>query len=316
MNNQQIIDEIKSKLTHDKTIDVQYLNTELVVFRTLKNDEVVMALEQLLFTYLSKEEKAEYDLKTHEILSVRFDLYQEAQDALSQNNPQKAKEILTDLVKTYEKIENVKTFNYYDFEQMIEYIIFSSSVENARKLNVKRYPEPITYYTYQLACICNDLNNQDEAIIYLNKALKFNPCSMYVIEELIRLYEKTKAFNKMYETIKYALSISYTKLQFQELFNDLKRYYSYISNKPLEHLCETISDIYKNNEDLKLIDSLNNIKLLEVNTTMSEKVTKAVCDFINYLSTINDVDGIKYLLTIMFEFTDDPKYQEQLKRYL
>ena len=54
MDNQTIIDEIKSNLTHNKETDVSYLQTELIVFRTLNNDEVVAALEQLLFSFVKR----------------------------------------------------------------------------------------------------------------------------------------------------------------------------------------------------------------------------------------------------------------------
>lgn len=305
MNNQKIIDDIKAKLTHDKTTDVAYLETELIVFRTLKNDEVVMALKQLLFTYLTKEEKAEYDLKTHEILSVRFDDYIEATTYLEKGMDKEALVILERLVKTYEKIENVKTFNYYDFEQIIEYILFCQTVENAKKLNIKRYPEPITYYTYQLAMIYLKMNNLDKTCFYLEKALKFNPCSMYVIEQLIDLYCQSGQTKLAIDKIHNAILYAYTFEQLANLTNKLGDLYlkvnrdfaiiayeaslEYVYNKivfeKLEY-AKTISSNQMNEQDIEL----EKMKLHPL-----EQIKASLDEFINYMHSINNHDETIFL---------------------
>jgi len=305
MDNQQIINEIKEKLTKDKAVDVAYLETELVVFRTLKNEEVTLALEQLLFTYLSKEEKAEYDQKAHEILSVRADLYIEAQKAIDDGDLKKAKSILSILVKTYEKIENIKTFNYYDFEQMIEYIMFSKTVSNAKKLNVKRYPEPITYYTYQLALVNEGLGDINDAIFYLKKALKFNPCSMYVLLELTKLYLDKSDWDNLYNTICYALEYAYTKEQFSLLFANLASYYKALKREDLSHTSMLVSDAYKKGVALKKIDEIKDVKQLAVSYLPSTTLMNAIDEFIPFLKSINDLSGINYLLTIKNELVEE-----------
>lgn len=328
MNNQAIIDEIKAKLTKNKDTDVSYLETELIVFRTLKNDEVVAALEQLLFSYLSKAEKEEYDIKTHEILSVRYDDYQKCMEYLANNKTEEAKQILIRLIKTYEKIENVKTFNYYDFEQMIEYIAFSKSVENAKKLNIKRYPEAITYYCYQLAIIYLNENNLDKAKEYLTRALKFNPSSMYVLEELINLYLLTNKFDESLSLAKYAIQIAYTKQQLANVYEALGLGYYKIENFELALCCLVASAEFSDNENTQMLifeisqkymlgkPSINEVKVrLEqenINYGPSKELIDAINDFIVYLKKLNDLVGLKYLLTIGYELTDDEFYKKQI----
>ncbi len=328
MDNQSIIDEIKAKLTKNKESDVSYLETELIVFKTLKNEEVIVALEQLLFSYLSKEEKEAYDIKTHEILSVRYDDYQQCIEYLNENKLDEAIVILNRLIKTYEKIENVKTFNYYDFEQMIEYITFCQSVEKARKLNVKRYPEPITYYCYQLANIYIKQNKLYLAIEYLKRALKFNPTAMYVREELINMLIKEKHIDEAITLCKDSLKIAYTLEQLASLYQALGLCY-YIQNDyetSLSFLMVSY-DFNKLDETAKLISELKNKKGLDISKEKARQMVEAqkvnygpsielidaVKDFISYLKKIKDFDGLKYLLTIMSELTHDFLYQEELE---
>ena len=45
MNNQEIINNIKAKLTKDKSVDVPYLKTELEIYQSMKNEEVVYVPE-------------------------------------------------------------------------------------------------------------------------------------------------------------------------------------------------------------------------------------------------------------------------------
>lgn len=327
MDNQAIIDGIKAKLTKNKESDVSYLETELIVFRTLKNEEVVMALEQLLFNYLSKEEKEAYDEKTHEILSVRYDEYQKCLELLDNNKIDEASVILTRLIKTYEKVENIKIYNYYDFEQMIEYIAFSKSVENARKLNVKRYPEPITYYCYQLANIYLDQNQPLKAKEYLVKALKFNPSSMYVREELIDLELRQNNIEQAIKLCKDSLKIAYTNNQLANLYKSLGRCYSN-NNYKLSLACFIASNNFYHQDDvvdlIKQIESTNNIlgtsldlkNILEeqgINYGASKQLINACLDFIEYLKKTRNYDGLKYLYTILYELTGEEIYQQQLE---
>lgn len=329
MDNQTIIDEIKSNLTHNKETDVSYLQTELIVFRTLKNEEVVTALEQLLFNYLSKEEKAEYDLKTHEILSVRYDDYQNCLELIKDNKLDEAALILVNLIKTYEKIENVKIFNYFDFEQLIEYIIVTKNVENAKKLNVKRYPEPITYYCYQLAEIYIKQNKLNNAKIYLEKALKFNPASMYVREELVNVYLNLDLVNDAKILCEQSLQMAYSKdllscfyqalglcyyrlTQFDIALACLYASLDFMPNLEVEELIKSIKAKHK--LTLSHQDVMTIMDRLSINYGPNQALLDACFDFIEYLKKLKDFDDLKYLYTILFELTDNEEYNQGLQK--
>ena len=213
MNNKEIVDSIRNKLTGNKEVDVAYLQTEMNIYRNMKNDEVIYAIANMLFEYLDPKTKEKLDLKTHAILDERREKYDQVLNYMEKGENNKAKEILLELVKTYENASYVTEQHFYDFDQMIEYFIFCESVKNARKLKVKRYPEPVTYYMYQLSSIYQKENNLQKAIEALETALSYNPRCQYVMESLAILYKETKNKTASLEMIKESLKYAYTKEQ-------------------------------------------------------------------------------------------------------
>ena len=162
MTNEQIINDIKSRLTGEKETDIAYLQTEMQIYRSFQNEEVIYAIANMMFGYMDKSVKERLDLKTHAILDERRELYEQVVGLLNDGKLNEAKAILISLIDVYEKATYTSEMNYYDFDQMIEYFIFCETVEKGRRLKVKRYPEPVTYYTYQLASIYleeSDLEN-------------------------------------------------------------------------------------------------------------------------------------------------------------
>ena len=153
MNNQDIIDNIKSHLSGEKEIDVPYLQMELDIYKKMNNEEVIYAIANLLFGYMDPSIKEKLDLKTHEVLNERRLEYETVVDLINNEKYEEAKEILIRHTNIYKKATYTKEQNFYDFDQMIEYYIFCENVKNAKKLHVRRYPEPVAYYMYQLATI-------------------------------------------------------------------------------------------------------------------------------------------------------------------
>lgn len=328
--NQKLLDEIKTKLTRNKEIDVPFLKAELNVYRLMKNDEMVMAITQLLFNYLPPEEKAKYDLKAHEVLNNRKEQYLKSSRLINEGRLVEAEVILQELVKTYEHFLQVNINNFYDFDQMIEYIIFCETPEKAKKLNVKRYPEPVTYYYYQLATINVETHNLDKAIEYLEKALIHNPRAEYVMQELANLYFETAQDNKFITLSKQILNYAYTRDQFANAYQKLGLYYKNHAKYDIAIACLIVSDHYskepinKNlvSEIVKISgyikfsspdDILNIFKREDLTYGPSRTVISTINSFINYLNQIKDFKGVEYLLTIAVELTGADYYREQLK---
>ena len=83
MNNQDIIDNIKSHLSGEKEIDVPYLQMELDIYKKMNNEEVIYAIANLLFGYMDPSIKEKLDLKTHEVLNERRLEYETVVDLIN-----------------------------------------------------------------------------------------------------------------------------------------------------------------------------------------------------------------------------------------
>ena len=331
MTNQEIIDNIKSKLTKDKEVDLPYLRCEFKIYQTMQNDEVMYAILQLIFKYLSNDTKEDLDTKTHEVLHERSKMYDDAVCLLNNNKISEALDILLKLISTYEKLDSAKVQNYFDFEQLIDYITYCETVEKAKKLNVKRYPEPVTNYTYKVASIYIKLGNYEEAIKHLKQALHYNPKAVYIKVELINLYEELGEFDKAFELIVDTLEYAYSKDQFAYLYEHLGMYFETICKFDIAVAAYFASDYYYNDQVNKnkiqnIISSVGLIKLDNTNDILSlferenikygpsKKLIETIEEFIKYLKHLKDLDGVKYLLSIMADLTEDDYYLNQLKQ--
>lgn len=322
--NKQIIDNIKKQLTGQKESDVVYLQTELEIYRAMHNDEVITAITSMLFNYLDPTVKEKLDLKTHAILDDRRLKYEQVVGLISNNQLDEAKEILLNLLETYEKAEYITKEHYYDFDQMIEYFLFCENVTKAKSLKIKRLPEPVTYYLYQLSEIVSKQNQKDKEILYLEQALVYNPCCQYVLERLAMLYLEQGQRDLAYQTIIKSLKYAYTKEQLSFAYELLGDYYQenklladalYLSSKlykPSKHLDEKIKgDKLKNLREINEVLQNNNIQI-----GPSLLVIKAIDDFIIYSKHLHDKETLVYLLMIAFELTDDKKYLEEYEKIL
>lgn len=330
MSNQEILDEIKKRLTKDKDVDVPYLQTELKIYRELENDEVIYGICNLLFEYLDPKIKERLDLKTHQILDERRHTYETVLGLIEEGKTKDAKKILIDLVSIFEKASYTKEKNYYDFDQMIEYFIFCETVEKARSLKIKRYPEPVTYYMYQLASIYLKENNTKLAIESLEKALVYNPRCQYVMQELIILYlqvgKKEEAYQLTLDSLKYA----YDKQQLAFCYQELGKYYQEKGNFDIAICCFMTSNYYSENKaNLEHIleitqktgiirfdqpqDIIKTYEKYNLQHGVSSLVIQAIQDFIGYTKQLRDYKTTRYLLNIAIELTNATMYINQLK---
>lgn len=330
MNNKEILENIKKQLTKEKEIDVPYLQTELKIYRELGNDEVIYGICNLLFEYLDPAVKERLDLKTHQVLDERRHTYESVLGLIEEGKTEEAKKILLDLVSIFEKATYTKEKNYYDFDQMIEYFIFCETVEKAKALKVKRYPEPVTYYMYQLATLYLQEKNVKEAITSLEKALVYNPRCQYVMQELIVLYQKENRTEEAYVLTLESLKYAYAKDQFAFCYEFLGKYYQKKGNFDIAICCFMTSNYYlekaSNLENIVAItkqtgiirfdtpqDIIRTYAKYHLQHGVSQLVMNAIHDFLEYTKKLYDFETTKYLLNIAIELTNAKEYIQQLK---
>lgn len=299
MTNKEIIDNIKQHLTNEPDSNIAYLQTELEIYRQMNNEEVVYAIANMLFQYLPNEVKEKLDLKTHEILNDRRLEYETVVNLINNNELEKAKDILIKQTNIYLQATYTKEQNFYDFDQMIEYYLFCENLKNAKKLHVRRYPEPLTYYQYQLSSIYQKENNLKKAKEALYQGLEFNPCCQYIIQELMYITQKENSLDELETLSLKSLKYAYTKEQLSYAYQMLAKCYE---NKNAE-LSKTLLLL----SEKKNIQNANlqQMKIANIQIGISNLVTSAISEFLKYTVQIHDLESVDYLLTIAKEL-----YQE------
>ncbi len=329
MNNKEIIDEIKANLTNEKDVDIAYLQTEMEIYKKMHNEEVIYAIADMLFHYLDPKVKEKLDLKTHQVLDERREEYEKVLNLLENDRYDEAKAILIKLSLTFKKASYVKEKNYYDFDQMIEYFLFCENVQNAKKLKIRRYPEPITYYLYQLASIYQKENNIYKAIDSLEEALTYNPRCQYVMQELMLLYEEVSKDEEAFELAKTSLKYAYAKEQLAQAYQFIAKYFFKKQCYDIAIVCYLTSDSYRKTPQnkevvIQLVKEYSKVPLEQISDVndifakyhlqqgIAENVIFTINDFIAYAKRLNDYETVLYLLNIASELTDDAYYQIQI----
>lgn len=326
MNNTKILEDIKMHLTGEKEVDIPYLQTELSIYRQFKNDEVIYGITNLLFEYLDPKIKEQLDLKTHAVLDERRLRYETILDLIQQEKYDEAIFLLEDLITVFEKATYTKEKNYYDFDQMIEYFIFCETVEQARKLKVKRYPEPVTYYMYQLSELYLKKADINQAILCLKKALIYNPRCQYVLQSLALLYRDQGQQEQAEEILKSVLHYAYTKEQLAFAYHELGKLYMQRQKDDIAFACFMTSQYYQENPQnqeyiQRILNRLGQVpfqtgtevvriyQTYQIQHGISKLVLRAIDEFLAYTQKLQDTASVAYLLEIAKALTDDEKYQ-------
>lgn len=329
MKTNNIIEVIKSKLTGNKEQDVLYLQEELRKYQKENNFDVVLKIQLLLFNYLSNEEKAKLNADANNMVKEHKNKYESAIEYLNYGDVERAKKILIELFTTYERVGKIKEANFFDFSESMEYFLYFGNIQSLRNAHIKKVPEPVVHYAYQIASIFLEQNDIDSAIQYLEKALLFNPVCLYIVEELIELYFLKKDFIKAFKYLKHFVKYAYTKKQLGFGYRKLGLYYKEISKYDKAIICFAVSNLYVEDIDnkAKIIEITNKvgkiqfansdqlISLLaedEINYGPSKYVIDTISDFIKYAKISKDNKTLQYVAKIAYELTDDKIYKELL----
>lgn len=331
MKNKEIIENIKSKLTGNKTIDVEYLHSELKKYQALNNFDVAFEIQILLFNYLSKEEKEKLNQDANNMLKEHKIKYDQAIEYLNYGDVEKAKKILQELFDVYERVAKIKGTNFYDFSEVIEYFLYFGDIEKLKLAKIKKVPEPVVHYAYQIASIYLEQDDILNAINYLERALLFNPVCEYVLEELINRLIISNKYDEAFEYIKRSLKYAYTKKQLASGYKALGIYFKHkkvydkaiasfaVSNLYIDDISNKISikEIVDVVGQIKFKDADHIISLFKeegINYGPSKEVITTFKNFIEYAKINNDKKTLKYVLEIASKLTDDNYFLEQLNK--
>lgn len=330
MKNNNIIEEIKSKLTGNKEQDVPYLHEELRKYQKENMFDIVLKIQLLLFNYLSKEEKEKLNQDANNMLKEHKNKYDNAMEYLNFGDIDRAQKILIELFDTYERVGKINGANFYDFKEPIEHFLHFGSFDALRKGNIKKVPEPVVYYAYQIASIYLEQHATHQAISYLERALLFNPNCQYILQELVELYISNQDFDKAFDYLKHIVKYAYTKSQLAFGYKKLGLCYRHKQIYDKAVVCFVVSDLYNDDVDNKVqvneIVKINGqikftganqlIELLkedDINYGPSKHVISTINNFIAYAQKAKDKRTLEYVAKIAFELTDEKYYIELIK---
>ena len=327
MENKEIIENIKKQLTGNAQKDVPFLQGELRKYQSLNNFNVVFGIQLLLFNYLSKEEKEKLNSGANAMLHDHKNKYEEAKELLNYGEIEKAKKILIELFDMYEKVGVLEGANFYDFPEPIELFLYAPNIKN---IKIKKLPEPVVYYAYQIASIYLEQNDIDKAILYLEKALLFNPICQYVLQELIERLMIVKEYEKAYEYLKTSLKYGYTKNQLAFCYKKIGMYYKEKERYDIAIASLALSNLYYDDIENKIkikeiVDKVGQIhfKSSEEIINLFKSVGLSYGPSVHVLSTFKeyvqktkerkDYRTLKYILDIAIKLTDQDYFKKELE---
>lgn len=330
MKSNSVIEEIKSKLTGSKEQDVPYLHEQLKKYQSESQFDIVLKIQLLLFNYLSKEEKEKLNVDANNMIKEHKSKYESALEYLNFGDVERAKKILIELFNIYEHVGKLSGANFYDFAEPMEYFLYFGTFKKLKEAHIKKVPEPVVHYAYQIASIFLEQNDVEKAIEYLERALLFNPICQYVIQELVELNLSQFNYDKAFTYLRKSINYAYTKKQLAFGYKKLGLCYKQKQMFDKAIACFAVSDLYivdiDNKIQIKEITSkvgqikftsaeqlLSLFKEDEINYGPSKKVVETCNDFINYAKASKDKKTLDYVAKIAYELTDENYYKDLLK---
>ena len=327
MENKEILENIKKKLTGNKENDVAFLHDELRKYQKANNFNVAFGIQLLLFNYLSDEEKEKLNQGANAMLLDHKNKFESAKELLNFGEIERAKRIFIELFDSYEKVGVLEGANFYDFPDPIELFLYLPKLRNVK---IKRLPEPVIYYAYQIASIYLEQDDINSAIIYLEKALLFNPICQYVLQELIDRLMMTKQYERAYMHLKTSLKYAYTKNQLAFCYKKLGEYFKHIAKYDLAIASYALSSLYledvenkiKIKEIVDLVgpikfsspdEIINLFKTVDLNYGPSKEVLATLKEYTKISKERKDYKTLKYILNIAINLTNQDYFKNELE---
>lgn len=327
MENKEILENIKKNLTGKKEEDVSYLHSELRKYQMENNFNVAFGIQLLLFNYLTEEEKEKLNQGANAMLQDHKNKYEKAKELLNYGDIEKAKRIFIELFDSYEKVGVLEGANFYDFPEPIELFLYLPKLRN---IKIKRLPEPVVYYAYQIASIYLEQEDIYNAIVYLEKALLFNPICQYILQELVDRLMMISEYERAYEHLKVSLKYAYTKNQLAYCYKKLGQYFKINQKYDLSIASYALSNLYiedtENKIKIKEIvdivgpihfsssdEIINLFKSVDLNYGPSKEVLATLKEYTKISKERKDYKTLKYILNIAISLTNQDYFKNELE---
>lgn len=233
IKNQQTTEFLNNHISYDnksKIFNIKYNNEEITInYHTgTDSDKYIIDLINFIIEILMKENKEiENEINSafeKDLNNINLMLKDVENMIFGENkNFSLAKEKLLDFVKGVSIFENDNETDYYNFDDVIQFVIYTRLNKTNKKVVWSSIPF-LTAYSY-LAYVYNEEKNYDEALNVIDKQMKIAPLNLSAYFEKCETYK----MQKMWEQFKEETQKIYTKIydakDLAHLYRNLGFYY-------------------------------------------------------------------------------------------
>lgn len=331
MENNGVIEFIKSNLNHEFEHDFNYLMKELIHYQSLRGGEtVVLEIMKLIKSELGEVGENRLKETIQKSFQARIEEFNKAIKLLKEKKTMQAQDILVKLIDTFPVKKTpddvVPLFNFQNITESLLYTRMINPQNHIRQVN-----EPISGYYFHLAIILFEEKDYEESIKMLNYVLEYNP--VYV-EGLLLKSEcmlQLGYTNLFFDHIKDALQYSYTRVHFAKIYFLLGRYYLDLGNKEMALSFFVVSKHYDQTPFIDVFikkassmpgefvrfdnpaDLLNNFRKVNIQFGPSKMIIEHLNNCISESKKNKNVKLLKYFLTIIYNLTKEEQYKLELE---
>lgn len=228
MDYEQIMQEIKSNLSGQADIDLQYLQTQINKYKDHEqSQELIEGIGRLLFEILPAELKVQLSDTLEANLQEMGSVLEQAQNQVAEQNYEQGLSLLESLV---EKIDAVaprfdadSEHEYLCFDNVLEEILYGKLYDPGKVIRHVPQEYADTYLVYGNLLL--EMGRQKEARKALLKAKRWNPMKVETLFELSEIYKQNQQLKKYLEINITALSQAYTARNLARCYRNLGYYY-------------------------------------------------------------------------------------------
>ncbi len=233
IKNQQTPEFLNNHVSYDnksKIFSIKYNNEKISInYHTgTESDKYIIELINLIIDILMKDNKEienELNSAFEQDLNNINSMLKDVENMIfgENKNFSLAKEKLLDFVKGVSIFENDNETDYYNFDDVIQFVIYTRLNKTNKKIVWSSIPF-LTAYSY-LAYVYNEEKNYDEALNIIDKQMKIAPLNLSAYFEKCETYK----MQKMWEQFKEETQKIYTKIydakDLAHLYRNLGFYY-------------------------------------------------------------------------------------------
>lgn len=160
---------------------------------------------------------------------------------------EKAKELLLDIVKDTEVYDNDSTTEYYNFDDVIDFVLYTRL--NKPKKNMKWLDTPFTTAYFYLAYISNEEQNFDEALKMIDKTIRWSPMNLGPLFEKCETYKMQKNWEEFKNITLSIYDKIYKASDLAHYYRNLGYYYIEMNNLNLAYALYSASIKFERNQN-------------------------------------------------------------------